>query len=129
MKFLFLFAFVFPKRSVASDHLAIVLVGTEDHEAKGKGKARRPKNRAKVVKVVKVAKQLEMMEVHETEIQQEDVDVSLSEISVNVKVEMRMLAMAIKRMVRIVSMVTFAVQESHASAHAIDLIRIAAAIR
>lgn len=93
----------------------------EDHHEEAK---------AKMVKnQVKVAKQLETMVVHEVEILREDVDVFLNEISVNVKVEMIMQAMVIKRMAKMVPMVTHVVQESHASAHAIDQIRIAVATK
>lgn len=89
-------------------------------------------NRAKTVvkSRAKEAKQRAMMVLNEAEILLEDVDASTSEISVNVNQATITVAMENQRMVKMDPMVMpIVVPESHASAHAIDQIKIAVAIR
>lgn len=113
-------------RSDASDHVATALADvTADNEM----------DRAKMVKSpVKGVKQLAMTVPHEAEIPMEDADASINGISVNAsRATAKMLV--VKETRRTVTMLPMAmhvatiVQESHASAHAIDQTRTEVVIR
>lgn len=88
-------------------------------------------HKAKTVRnlVAKVVKPLAMMAPLEAETPTAGVDAFSNGISVNASPAMTMLPMLNKKTAKMVPMATIVVHESHASAHAIDQIRIEAESR